>query len=61
MKIRRADLVKSTVPSLVCSTGLEGVREGTAGCRGWGAGKVRKGFKKVVIFKKSLKGSVNLD
>lgn len=27
----------------------------------WGAGMVRKGFKKLVIFKKSLKGSVNLD
>ena len=27
----------------------------------WGAGMVTKGFKKVVIFKKSLKGSVNLD
>lgn len=26
-----------------------------------GAGMVRKGFKKVVIFKKSLEGSVNLD
>lgn len=61
MKIRRAGLVKSTVPSLVCSTGLKGVRESTGGCRGGAAGMVRKGFKKVVIFKKSLKGSVNLD
>lgn len=59
MKIRGADLVKSTVPSLACSTGLKGIREST-GWRG-GAGMVRKGFKKVVIFKKSLEGSVNLD
>ena len=48
MRIRRADLVKSTVPSLGCSTGLKGVRESTGGCRGWGgeASMVRKGFKK---------------
>lgn len=59
MKIRRADLVKSTVPSLAGSPGLKGIRESTGWCGG--AGMVRKVFKKVVIFKKSLKGSVNLD
>lgn len=58
MKIRRADLVKSTVPSLAGSPGLKGIRESTGR---WGAGMVRKGFKKVVILRKSLKGSVNLD
>lgn len=35
MKIRGADLVKSTVPSLACSTGLKGIREST-GWRGGG-------------------------
>lgn len=40
MKIRGADLVKSTVPSLACSTGLKGIREST----GWrGGGQVWSG------------------
>lgn len=34
MKIRRADLVKSTVPSLAGSTGLKGIRESTGLCGG---------------------------
>lgn len=34
MKIRGADLVKSTVPSLACSTGLKGLEEAQDGVGG---------------------------
>lgn len=47
MKIRRADLVKSTVPSLAGSPGLKGIRRKHRA--GVGAGMVRKASKKVVI------------